>query len=110
MTDSEKKEFMKFHCYENSNKDIEIIEVIPLDNYLLRVVFSNGAIKIFDFKPELEFSAFKPLKDKFFFNTVKIRSGTVFWKYNRKTKNVANDIDIAPECLYWNGAPQNQEK
>ena len=107
MTDSEKKEFIKFHCYENSNKDIEIIKAIPLDNYLLRVVFSNGAIKIFDFKPELEFPVFKPLKNKVLFDTVKICDGTVFWEYDRKTKNVANDIDISPGYLYWEGVTES---
>ncbi|MCL1946306.1 MAG: DUF2442 domain-containing protein [Chitinivibrionia bacterium] len=108
MTKSEKKEFMKFHCYENSSEDIKIVKIFPLDDYKLRIVFSNGKIKIFDFRKELEFPVFKPLKDKTLFNSVKLLHGTAFWKYDWKIKNIANDIDIAPECLYWEGVLENQ--
>ena len=100
---------IEFHYYENSKERIKIIEVKPLDDYKLRVVFSNGKIKIFDFTTRLKKRIFEPLKDKAFFNSVKLFHGTAFWVYDWKKKNIANDIDIAPERMYWDGVPENQE-
>jgi intein-encoded DNA endonuclease-like protein len=99
---------MEFHYYKNSNERIKIINIKPLDNYKLRIVFSNGAIKIFDFSSRLKKQIFEPLKNKDFFNTVKLRHGTAFWEYDWKIKNVANDIDIAPERMYWDGIEESQ--
>jgi hypothetical protein len=95
-----------FFCYENTDDLIEAVRAEPLDNYFLRVFFSNGEVKIFDFKPYLNFEIFQPLKDKNFFDTVKIHFDTVFWEYDWKIKNAANNIDIAPERLYWDGVPE----
>ena len=95
-----------FLSYKNSDDMIKAMKVEPLNDYRLRVWFSNGEVKIFDFKPKLEFPAFAPLKNKSFFASVKTRKGTAFWSYNWGNKNFANDIDIAPERLYSDGVPE----
>lgn len=71
-----------------------VINVTPLDNYLLRLKFKNGEEKIFDMKPYLETGIFKTLKDKKIFQTVRVSFDTVEW---------ANEADIDPETLYHEG-------
>lgn len=76
---------------------LKVSGVRPLDDYKLWLRFNNGEIKIFDFKPELDFPAFSPLKDKALFNSVYIDYGVTVWN--------DGDIDIAPEHLYQCGLP-----
>jgi hypothetical protein len=77
---------------------IQVVDVQPLDNYLLLLTFSNGKIKIFDFKPNLDKPVFIPLKDKAFFAVARVKGGTVIW---------TEYLDIAPETLYWDSIQQN---
>lgn len=67
------------------------VEVKPLDNYLLLIVFSNGEEKIFDVKPLISGSWFGELQNRSIFNTVKISGNTVKW---------VNGQDICPDDLY----------
>ena len=69
------------------------LEVTPLKNYELKIMFDNGEIKIFDVNPYLEFIQFKNLKDEKLFNTVKIDGLSIKWD---------NDADICPDELYNN--------
>lgn len=68
-----------------------IKEVKPLEDYKLLVEFENGEKRIKDMKPYLEKGVFKKLKDKEFFNTVKIAYGTVSW---------GEDIDLCADSIY----------
>jgi len=85
---------------------IRAVNVKPLDDYLLHVTFSNGETRFFDFKPKLEYPVFVPLKNKSLFANVKLCRGTAVWAYNWGNELVCNDIDIAPERLYWDGIPE----
>ena len=67
------------------------INVIPQDDYTLLLEFDNGEKKIFDVKPYLEHKAFKDLKDKDNFKSVKISDLSIKWK---------NGADICPDELY----------
>lgn len=69
----------------------EIISVQPLDDYKILLTFDNNKKKIKDMKPYLEKGVFQKLKDKDFFNTVKISFGTVSWGEN---------IDLCADSLY----------
>ena len=40
------------------------IDVKPLKNYMLEIIFSNGEKKKFEGKPYLKFKAFEQLKDE----------------------------------------------
>lgn len=64
-----------------------------LDNYTLRLKFSDDVVKDVDLSNELYGQIFTPLKDISFFKKVKVSSelGTIFWP---------NDADFAPEFLY----------
>ena len=67
-----------------------------LDDYQLELMFENNEVKIFDVKPYLETGLFKMLKDKPFFQKVRVSFGSVAW---------ANGIDLDPEVLYEEGKP-----
>lgn len=71
----------------------EIIEVQPLDDYKLLLVFDNNERRIKDMKPYLHRGVFKELKNKEFFNKVKIAYGTISWD---------GRIDLCADELYMN--------
>lgn len=68
-----------------------IKEVIPTDDYKLKIVFTNGERGIYDCSHLLDFGVFKELKDKNYFKQVKVLDGTVTWPH---------DQDICPDNLY----------
>lgn len=69
------------------------IDVKPLENYEILVIFNNGEEKIFDVKPYLEHKVFAELKKKEMFKTVKVGGMSIEW---------ANGADICPDELYNN--------
>lgn len=70
---------------------LKIVNVKPLENYELLLEFDNGEKKVKDMKPYLEKGIFSKLKDKNFFNKVKISFGTISW---------SAEIDMDAENLY----------
>ena len=74
----------------------EIVEVKPLENYNLLLIFENGEKKVKDMKPYLEKGIFKKLKDEEFFKTVKILYGAVSW---------AGEIELCADSLYMDSEP-----
>ena len=65
--------------------------VQTMQDFLLRLTFKNGEVKIFDMKPYFEIGIFKELKEERIFNTATVNFDTVEWE---------NDADIDPETLY----------
>ena len=76
----------------------KIINVQPLENYLLLLTFSNNEKRIQDMKPYLNKGVFKKLKDKEFFNSVHISFDTISWN---------DEIDICADTLYESSIPEN---
>ncbi len=68
------------------------IEVTPLDNYKLSLIFDNGEHKIFDVKPLISREWFGELQDMSIFKTVKITGNIVEW---------INGQNICPDDLYY---------
>ncbi|MBR5097525.1 MAG: DUF2442 domain-containing protein [Treponema sp.] len=68
-----------------------VLEVFPLENYILKLKFNNDEIRFFDAKKIYDLPCFQPLKQKEFFNAVHVELGSVAW---------ANDIDYCPDTLY----------
>ena len=68
-----------------------IKNVKPLEEYMLLVEFENGEKKIKDMKPYLEKGVFTKLKNKDFFNFVKLAYGTVCW---------GEEIDLCADSIY----------
>lgn len=67
-----------------------------LENYLLRLIFNNGKVKIFDCKPLIaEIPVFFALNDEVVFRDISLDGWTVTW--------LNGTVDIAPEYLYEKG-------
>jgi hypothetical protein len=71
-------------------KIIEAVKVKPKEKYILEVEFSDGVIKLIDFKPFIKNGVSKQLENKALFNTVKVDYGTLVWE---------NGYDVCPVFL-----------
>ena len=49
-----------------------VIDVKPLDNYQLELVFENKEVRLFDIKPYLDTGVFSELQDRLVFKTVHV--------------------------------------
>ena len=72
------------------------VNVSPLENHQLEVVFSNGERRIFDANPYLQGEWFAELLDEKLFTTVHIAGLSIEW---------ADGQDICPDCLYLQSQP-----
>ncbi len=70
---------------------IDVINVKPINDFLLLLEFENGEKKEFDCKALFDKKPFGVLKDKNFFQKARVEYGTVVW---------SDEIDISPETLY----------
>ena len=68
-----------------------IKKVTPTEDYKLILTFSNGIEGLYDCSGLLDFGVFQELKDKSYFNQVKVVGGTVTWPHEQ---------DICPDTLY----------
>jgi len=71
-----------------------VTKVQPLEDYMLKVAFSTGEVKLFDVKPYLNKGVFSKLQDESLFNQVYVAHDTVCWPGN---------LDIAPETIFDRG-------
>ena len=69
----------------------KLIEVRPLLNYKLFLIYETNEQKIFDVLPYISGEWFGKLKDEQYFNTVHLCGNTVAWRDGQ---------DIAPHELY----------
>lgn len=88
----------------NSSREPEIkaLCVRPLEDYTLLVRFTNGNVRRYNVKPLLSYPAYAPLKDKDIFDRVYIDYGVPVWN--------DGDIDIAPETIYKDGQPVDEDQ
>ena len=75
-----------------------VTKVLPLNNHLLQLTFTNNEVKIFDVNPYLNCGIFKELRDESAFRSVQVFMGSVKWK---------NDQDFCPDTLYENSTKLN---
>ena len=64
------------------------------EDYTIHLCFADRSQRVYDMKPLLEKKLFAPLKNRDVFLNGRVENGTVPWD---------NDIDIAPEELYYHG-------
>ena len=65
--------------------------VKPIEGYKLYITFTNGEAGIYECAHLLNFGVFKELKEKIYFNRVRVTDGTVVWPHEQ---------DICPDTLY----------
>ena len=73
---------------------LHVESVSYLNDYRLRIGFSDGKIKDVDLAGELRGEVFEPLKELDFFSKVSVNPDTIEWP---------NGADFAPEFLYETG-------
>jgi len=73
---------------------LEVIEAEYLRDYLVKVKFNTGEIKLVDLKESLKGPVFEPLKDLNYFKKFTIHFNTLEWQ---------NGADFAPEYLFMVG-------
>ena len=74
-------------------KDVKVLE-----EYKLLLIYENGEQRIYDMKPNLQYEAFKKLKDYELFKKVHAAGETIEWETGE---------DVSPESLYLNSIKQN---
>jgi hypothetical protein len=72
----------------------KVTKVQILENFELRLEFTDGSLKYFDVKPYLQYPAFERLKQGGLFAKAHVANGTVIWD---------DRLDLAPETLYLKG-------
>jgi hypothetical protein len=72
------------------------IEVKPLDDFKVQILFSNGEKRLYDMKKLLDKPFYKNLNKPGIFKTVRVADITIEW---------ATGEDICPEELYNNSTP-----
>ena len=72
------------------------VDVKPLEDYELLVIFQNGEKRIFDVKPMLSLPMYQPLKNKAFFAMAKADGMCVYWN---------DDVDLCPDTVYTGSRP-----
>jgi hypothetical protein len=65
--------------------------VVPIEDYKLKIQFNNGEEGVYDCIHLLDFGVFKELKDINYFKQAKALDGTVVWPHEQ---------DICPDTLY----------
>jgi hypothetical protein len=77
---------------------IRVQSVAPLDERIVRVVFTNGEQRDIDLSPYIATGPiFEPVRnDPTFFRSVRVEGGTIAWP---------NGADIDPDVLYYDGPP-----
>jgi hypothetical protein len=71
---------------------LKVIAVQPLGDYRMRLEFSTGETRVFDFTPLLDTPCFQPLREKALFDQVYLDHGVPSWD--------GGNIDIAPEAFF----------
>ena len=68
-----------------------VTKVIPEENYCLLLEFTNGERREFDVTPYLDKGIFVKLKDKAYFQQVRLAMGTIEWPEGQ---------DFCPDTLF----------
>ena len=79
--------------------DTEFLHIVAaehISDYMLRLSFSNGQVRLFDFSRIYDKGIFTKLKDKNYFLNYTLDGWTVDWN---------NEIGFAPEYLFEQGEP-----
>lgn len=82
---------------------MEVVQVIPQDNYKVIVYFVDGTVKKYDVSHLVGEGIFECLKDMSFYkNNCTVLNGTLAWTLDGKY-NKSNCIDIDPYVIYEKG-------
>jgi hypothetical protein len=82
---------------------MNIVEIIPRENYMLYIKADDGQAGLFDLTPYLESEAFAPLKDRTEF--MRIRNGKYFVEWDC-------GADLSADTIHarWKPMPKNAQR
>lgn len=83
---------------------MNIVEIVPQDNYTLYIKAENGKTGLFDVKPYLESEAFAPLKDRSEFE--RVHNGGYFVEWDCGADISADTIQARWEASLTDNAQQ----
>ncbi len=66
-------------------------KVEPLPEHLLRLLFDNAEVRVFDLKPYLDKGVFRALQDEALFGRAQVVAGAVEWP---------GEIDLSNDTLF----------
>jgi len=75
-------------------KNPDVKQAHALENYKLKIIFSNDEAKEFDVSPYLDKGIFTELKNPLYFNQVRVSFGSIEWP---------NEQDFSKDTLYLLG-------
>ena len=78
----------------------DVIDVQPLNDYRLRLIFEGGEVRDFDLKPYLDFGIFSELREPRYFESVYIEFGSLEWPKGQ---------GLSYDTLYVKSVPANLE-
>jgi hypothetical protein len=70
--------------------------VVAQADYLLRLTFTNGEVRVFDVKPYLDYGILRELRDMHIFSSVRPALGSIQWSGGQ---------DFCPDTLYLDSVP-----
>jgi len=73
-----------------------VVAVKPEPDYILRLTFTDGSVRLFDMKPYLDIGVFRELRDPRLFNSVKPFLDSIQWIHGQ---------DLCPDTLYELSTP-----
>jgi hypothetical protein len=77
-----------------------VVQVVPMEDYLVYVYFEDGKIVCYNARPLLDKKVFEVLKDKtVFIETCTVMNDTLAWDITGN-RDDSECIDIDPETLY----------
>lgn len=80
--------------------NIQILQVLPKDNYKIYIYFSDGRVKLYDVSLLAGKGVFKKLEDKeFYFSRCTVLNGTLAWDVSGYY-DPSLCIDIDPYTIY----------
>ena len=79
----------------------KITKAIPLEDYRIEILTSNGVSGIFDVKPYLNGSAFKELVNESYFRTVRPAHHGITWPHGQdfSADTIIWDIQNTRQCV-----------
>ncbi|BCX87965.1 hypothetical protein MIN45_P0332 [Methylomarinovum tepidoasis] len=80
------------------NRIPRITAVEPCEDFRLKVIFTDGSVRLYDVRPLLELPAFRRLQDPDFFRQVRIEPGGYAVSWN-------DEADISEYELWRHGVP-----
>ncbi len=86
----------------------KVLQVVPKNDYMVYVYFSDGKVKLYDASNLIERGVFKQIKDKdVFINSCTVLNDTLAWDISGK-HDPSDCLDLDPEVIY-KSSPEVEE-